>query len=122
VNHLKVVGLGARYQYGALPSDNQKAYANMKRFAKRVIDLIGGVLRLAESFDFDHSGSISQIVPQMKDNHLLIEAAGYQGRSELAQRVAEARYLLESICRVPILVRSVQEETRRSNRRRELSR
>jgi exopolyphosphatase/pppGpp-phosphohydrolase len=103
-NHLKIAGLAARYQSGSLPSDSQKSYAGLKRYAKKVVDVIGGVLRLAEAFDFDHRGSMAQIVPQVRDSHLLIEAAGYDARSRSAEKIAAARHLLENICKVPIMV------------------
>jgi CHAD domain-containing protein len=120
-NHLKVVGLAARYQSGPLPSDDQKEYASLKRFAKRVVDLLGGLLRLAEAFDFDHRGNILQVQPQMKDGYLLIEAVGYQERSAMAEKIAKARHLLESICKIPIIVRSIPTEPAKRNRQLRLS-
>jgi CHAD domain-containing protein len=120
-SHLQVVGLAARYQSGSLPSDDQKEYARLKRYAKRVADLLGALLRLAEAFDFDHRGSILQIHPQMKDGYLLIEAVGYQERSLMAERIAKSRHLLESICKMPIIVRSVPTEPAERNRQLRLS-
>jgi CHAD domain-containing protein len=105
--HLKIAALAARYHVGALPSIDHKSYSGLKKSAKRTLDVLAGIIRLAEAFDHDRGGQIGEIHPAVRDGHLSIEAAGFEERSAYAQRIASARYLLESTFKVPIFLKSL---------------
>ena len=109
--HMKVVGLGARYQSGKLPGEDNAAYRMLKRTSRRVVDAIAAVLRLAEAFDADGKGSIPRIEVRVSGGNLVIDAAGYKARSKAAERIAAARHLLESITKMPVVVREMSVPT-----------
>jgi hypothetical protein len=64
-----------------------------------------GMLRLANAFDEAHDRSITGIRVERRNDSLLLLAEGLQSFSSTAERVARARYLLESLCNCAIIVR-----------------
>ena len=107
-SHLRVAGLIARYHTGAVPSDSQSKYAALNKSARRVVDTLGGILRLADALDRHHDGAIRRIMLERRDGALVIHARGYEERSRDADRIAAARHLLEIVCGLPIIVRPAQ--------------
>lgn len=81
-----------------------------------------GILRLANALDEPHDRKVTDISVEVQNGGLKILARGLQEFSSTAQRVARARYLLESMCKRPILissapVRAVRRRVRIGNRR-----
>ncbi len=66
-----------------------------------------GILRLANAFDESHEHEVTDISLDAQDGTVLVSARGLQEFGAAAQTVAQARYLLESICKRPIMVQSV---------------
>lgn len=104
--HLTLTGLIARYHRGALPSGSQKMYAALPAEAKRVVNLLGGVIRFADALDRGRNGSVAKIKVRKSESALQVEASGYQPNSKAAEQIAAARHLLESVIGIPILVQS----------------
>ncbi len=93
----------ARYHRGALPQAPRLRDLPMKQ--RKLITLLAGILRLANSLDSDHDGCIKRIKVRQDERHILIQAEGLRLDSPLAERIAGARHLLEITCDLPVLVR-----------------
>lgn len=104
--HLTLTGMIARYHRGALPQSSQKLYAALPADAKPIVNLLGGVIRLADALDHGRNGSIAKVKVQRSETALVIQASGYQADSEGAERIAGARHLLEHAIGMPILVKA----------------
>jgi hypothetical protein len=75
-----------------------------------------GILRLANAFDEAHDGSISQVAVERRDNFLVVYGQGLRRISRGAERVARARYFLETTSRLPIMVRPMPANATASSR------
>jgi len=102
--HLSMVGLIGRYHRGALPG-TQASYSSLPSPARATVDALAGILRLADRLDEDHDQSIARIHVEHPDGFVLIYADGYRELTRSAERIAAARYLLETVCGLPILLR-----------------
>jgi len=51
----------ARYHRKALPNKNHHIYRHFSAEVQQSIQELGGLLRLADAFDFDHNGSVVQL-------------------------------------------------------------
>jgi CHAD domain-containing protein len=103
--HLHLAGMIARYHRGRLPAESQKLYAELPAGAKPIVNLLGGVIRLADALDRGRNGSVAKIKVARSEGVLSIQANGYQEHSKEAEQIAAARHLLESTIGVPIVVR-----------------
>lgn len=104
-NHINIVSLVARYHRGALPSESQKAFATLNQQHKVVVRLLAGILRLADSFDHSHQGTVQRIRAIKSNGCLTIRAVGHRTDSPEAAFISSARHLLETVINLPILVR-----------------
>lgn len=102
--HMQVVALVARYHRGALPAGSHRSYRSIPPKARRAVDELAAVLRLAHAFDCRRDQSISRLRVSRQAHIIVIHASGYQERSLGAARIAGARYLLESVTGLPIIV------------------
>lgn len=105
--HVQAMALVARYHRGALPNDSHRAYRSIPQKARRGVDELAAILRLADAFDSQHDRSITQLRVAKQGSVIAIHAAGYQKRTKLAERVAGARHLLESVTGLPVFVDSI---------------
>ena len=112
---LRLVATVGRYHRGALPRPGQKALAQISPSHRRLALKLAGVLRLANAFDADHSGRIHRLDASAKDGWLVIAAQGYSPRDRMAESIAAARHLLETVSRRPILVKAVPVVSRQRN-------
>ena len=94
----------ARYHQGALPKTSDSYFVGLNPKRRSVLLPLIGILRLANALDFEHDQSIAGISLKRQDGSLALYAHGLQEISPSAERVARARYLLETICRIPIVV------------------
>ena len=75
---------------------------------------LAGVLRLANALDLRHGngGKEKESAPglevSLQDGCVLVRAAGYSALDRSAEGVAAARYLLETVLRRPVLVRTLR--------------
>lgn len=102
--HMRVVALVARYHRGAVPGDAHRRYKSIPHKARRAVDELAAVLRLAHAFAGRRDHPITRLRVTRQANVIAIHAAGYQERSRGAARLAAARYLLESVTGLPIFV------------------
>lgn len=105
---LLVAALVARYHRGALPA-NQRRYAALSPEDQHLVDCLGGILRLADSFDSRHDHAIRGISISQSNGRTEIVADGYVARSKQAEKIAAARHLLESAFGTALLVRESSE-------------
>jgi exopolyphosphatase/guanosine-5'-triphosphate,3'-diphosphate pyrophosphatase len=102
---LKISGVVARYHSGALPRAGQKTLLGLIQSQRQLVNRLASILRLAEAFDADHSGRIQKLVVQEHKGFVLVIAEGYAARDPLAEKIAAARHLLETVLRSPVLVK-----------------
>ncbi|HTZ97691.1 MAG TPA: CHAD domain-containing protein [Terriglobales bacterium] len=102
---LRLAAAVARYHRGALPHAGQRAFTGLTSAERQTVLRLAGVLRVANAFDSDHSGSIRRIQLHEDGRILVISAEGYNSRSRIAQDIAAARHLLETVLRRPIMIK-----------------
>ena len=121
---IRRASLVARFHCGALPLRSHKALRDLLLDDQRAIIRLSAVLRLANALDSVHDGHIRRVrleqaparprrsngflhKPTLARNEaLIILAEGYSEESPTAQAVAAERYLLETVLRRPVIVRS----------------
>jgi len=104
-DHLRTVGLVARYHRGALPFAHP-AYARLARAKRHLVALLSGILRLAEAVDSGGQNSVRKIRLERHNGFVVLRAEGYPATGKRPERIAAGRYLLETACGLPILVRN----------------
>lgn len=102
---LRAVAAIVRYHRGALPAPEHKCLRLVPNSARPWIFRLAGVLRLANAFDSSHDAKARRLTVQRRDETIVIfcEGCALTGRS--GERIAAARYLLETSCQIAILVR-----------------
>lgn len=108
--HLRTIGLAARYHRGALPFAHP-AYARLARSRRRIVALLGGILRLAEAVDSVGQKSVGRILLERRNGYLVLHVDGHPPSGKGFERIAARRYLLEAACGVPILVGALKLDT-----------
>ena len=103
---LQCVAVIARYHGGALPQTSNSAFVGLTPKRRMALLPIAGILRLADAFDFSHDRQIDRVSVERRDGILIVYGRGLQEISPVAQRLARARYLLETTCACPIMIRS----------------
>ena len=102
---LQCVAVIARYHGGALPQTSSSAFVGLTPKRRRALLPIAGILRLADAFDFSHDRQIDRLAVERRDGMLIVYGRGLQEIGPAAERLARARYLLETTCGCPIMVR-----------------
>ena len=72
--------------------------------------LLSGILRLAEAVDRGGRKDVRKIELERQNGFLVLRAEGYPATGRRPERIAAGRYLLESACGLPILVRGASEQ------------
>jgi CHAD domain-containing protein len=101
---LRCVAAVARYHRGALPNirDSHFVGLGMKRRAELLP--IMGILRLADAFDFLHDRKVGRVSVEQSDGRLNVYAQGLEEIGSAAERLAQARYLLEATSRMTVRI------------------
>ncbi|HZM12237.1 MAG TPA: CHAD domain-containing protein, partial [Candidatus Limnocylindrales bacterium] len=102
---LQCVAVIARYHGGMLPQTSNSAFVGLTPKRRKALLPIAGILRLADAFDFFHDRKIDQVSVERRDGMVIVYGRGLQGISPVAERLARARYLLETTCGCPIMIR-----------------
>jgi CHAD domain-containing protein len=102
---MRFVGALVRYHRGALPANNSLFVGLDRKRRSQLMGLIG-ILRLANAFDDSRQGRISKVEVSCKNGVATVAVQGLQPMSRDAERVARARYLLETVHGWPILIRA----------------
>jgi CHAD domain-containing protein len=110
-DEVRLTAIVARYHRGALPRETQKSFAALPPPKRRLVQFLGGLLRLACACDRQHDGQIRSVHVERLDPVLTIEAEGYTEHTSMAEHLAAARHLLELACRRPIFILPPQVES-----------
>jgi CHAD domain-containing protein len=102
---LQCVAVIARYHGGALPHTSNSAFVGLTPKTRKALLPVAGILRLADAFDFSHDQRINQVSVERRDGMLIVNGRGLEEISILGERLARARYLLETTCACPIMIR-----------------
>jgi CHAD domain-containing protein len=102
---LQCVAVIARYHGGALPQITNPPFVELTPKRRKALLPIAGILRLADAFDFAHDRMIGRVSVERTDGMVIINGQGLQEISPVAERLARARYLLETTCACPIMIR-----------------
>ena len=114
---LEVIAFIARYHRGSLPGRSQAGLARLRPELRRLAQLLAGILRLANAFDAGRNGAIRSIRVSAEKGEIVIYAQGLDNRSDLAERIAGARHLLELSCGLAVLVRPMPKGFKRKKTR-----
>jgi CHAD domain-containing protein len=102
---LRWVGIVARYHRGALPRVGQKTLMGLSESQRKSILKLAGILRLADAFDAGRDRRIQRLEVREQNGFLEIAAQGYSPRDHIAEGIAAARHLLETVYRRPVIVK-----------------
>jgi CHAD domain-containing protein len=110
-----------RHHRGALPLAGDSSFVGLAAKRRSEVMTLLGILRLANALDEPHDRKVTDISVEVQNGGVKVLARGLQEFSSTAQRVARARYLLESMCKRPILIspapaRAVRRRVRIGNR------
>jgi len=102
---LHLVAVVARYHRGTLPRAGQSALNGLTPEDRNRVLRLAGILRLANTLDFAHDGRIRRLKVEERNGCFQIAAEGYSPRERLAEHIAGARHLLETVYRRPVMVK-----------------
>src|SRR5215469_1375629 len=108
--NLLMASLVARYHRGALPKPTQKRFGALSPTRQRLVQFLGGILRLACACDWERDRKIHRVTVESTDSMLAVRAAGYVEFTAQAEHLAAARHLLELSYGRAILVSSGAEK------------
>ena len=109
---LELAAIVARYHRGALPRPRGKTLQRLELPDRRIALQLAGVLRLANALD-SHNGVAPRLDVDLHDRVLLVQSAGYSPLDRSAENVAAARHLLETVLRLPVIVKPLTGESMR---------
>lgn len=101
---LRLVALTVRYHRGALPTETHDGFAALSPSKRRLVQFLGGILRLACACDWEHNRQIAGLQVESVNPVITLRAKGYLDSTPLAGHIAAARHLLELTCRRPVFV------------------
>jgi CHAD domain-containing protein len=101
---MRGVAAMVRHHRGALPLASDSSFVGLPAKRRSEVMALLGILRLANAFDEAHDYKVTDASVELENGGLVILARGLQEFSSTAQRVARARYLLESMCKRPIMI------------------
>ncbi len=70
----KLIALVARYHRGSMPADHHKYYGGLHEKKKETVRLLGGILRLIDSFSKLYLSVVDEFICNVRDNHILFKA------------------------------------------------
>jgi CHAD domain-containing protein len=105
---LQLAGVVARYHRGALPQARQKTLRGLSPSKRQTALRLAGILRLASAFDAERDSRIQRLEVHDQNGFLVIAAQGYSSRQRLAEKIASARHLFETVYRRPVMVKPLR--------------
>lgn len=105
------VAVLVRYHSGGLPLTSNSSFVGLAPRRRAELMPLIGILRLANTFDREHDGSISSVSVEQQNGFLVVYGKGLRRISRAAEQLARARYLLEATSHLPILVRPMPAKT-----------
>ena len=91
-----------RFHRGPLPKPGNSAFVGVERKRRAELLRLTGVLRLANALDESHRGTLREFTVSRTNEAIVVKVRGLRRMSRDAERIARARYLLETICRRPV--------------------
>jgi exopolyphosphatase/pppGpp-phosphohydrolase len=98
------IALVARFHRGALPRVEQKAFSGIPSDQRKEITLLSGILRLANALDLPHQRRVCRLKLRRTGEAIYVAIPGYSENDASAEKIAAARHLLETACRLPIMI------------------
>jgi exopolyphosphatase/guanosine-5'-triphosphate,3'-diphosphate pyrophosphatase len=108
---LEMAALVVRYHRGTLPKPGNKRLAKLSKSRKRSFTLLAGILRLADALDRLSGGKIRNLKVAGTDEFITVRAQGTPQDARAWEKIAAARYLLETACDRPVLVQAADRFT-----------
>jgi CHAD domain-containing protein/HD superfamily phosphodiesterase len=102
---LHLAALVSRYHRGALPHPGQTSVRSLPPAQRQSMVRLAGILRLTDAFDASRDGRIQHLHVETKQGFFEITARGYSPRDRMAEGIAAARHLLESVYGRPVMVK-----------------
>src|SRR3989442_145250 len=102
---IRLAAVVARYHQNDLPLPKHKAYASLSSAQQQRVQLLAGILRLANTLDFGHTSCVRELRVEQEPGAVVIRAEGYTEEEPLASRLAASRHLLEMVCNRPVMIR-----------------
>ena len=102
-----VAGL-ARYHRGALPEMAHDEYGKVPVARRKRFLRLAAVLRLANALDAGHGGTVRSVKVLRTPETITLLATGYVEDPEAAPAIAIAKYLLETACGLPVVLRAME--------------
>jgi len=102
---IRLAAVVARYHQNDLPLPKHKAYASLSSAQQQRVQLLAGILRLANTLDFGHTSCVRELRVEQEPGAVVIRAEGYTEEEPLASRLAASRHLLEMVCDRPVMIR-----------------
>jgi CHAD domain-containing protein len=104
---LELAAVVARYHRGALPRPQAVTMRGLDLPDRHLAMQLAGVLRLANALD-PHLGVAPKLEVELRDRVLWVQSAGYSPLGRSAEYVAAARHLLETVLRLPVMVKALR--------------
>jgi CHAD domain-containing protein len=108
---MHMVAIVARYHRGTLPGTGQKTLAGLNLGQRKSVMYLAAILRLANAFDTERNGCIQRLEVCEQKGWIEIAVQGYSARHRMAENIAAARHLLETLCRCPVIVKPLKSVT-----------
>lgn len=102
---LELAAVVARYHRGALPRPRSKTMQGVELPDRQIVLRLAGVLRLANALD---TGIKPEISIEMREHFVQVKCAGYSPFDSSADGVAASRHLLETVLRLPVIVKPLR--------------
>jgi CHAD domain-containing protein len=115
---LHCVAAVARLHRGKLPQEHDSSFVGLDAQRRKRLLVLGGILRLANAFDWDHEGRISRVSAEQRDGLIVLQGEGLQPLGRAAERLARERYLLETAFGMPVVIRPLTAKPVSSARKR----
>src|ERR1700733_12502128 len=108
---LELAAVVARYHRGALPRPQAAAMQALDLPDRHLAMQLAGILRLANALDphlDPQNGAAPKIEVELRDRIVRVHSAGYSPLDRSAESVAAARHLLETVLRLPVMVKPLR--------------
>lgn len=104
--YLQCIAIVAHYHRGSLPPSDHPIFAGLTSQRRNELLPLAGMLRLANMLDDLHDQRISSVTLERRDGTLVMFAQGLTTAiNPFGERLAQARYLLESCTKMPIVLK-----------------
>ncbi|MFY9673000.1 MAG: CHAD domain-containing protein [Terriglobales bacterium] len=104
---LNLAAVVARYHRGALPRSSSKALQSLELPDRHLAMQLAGVLRLVKTLDA-HNGIAPKLSVELSERIVRVHSSGYSPLDRSAEDVAAARHLLETVLRMPVMVKPLR--------------